>query len=279
MQHHELVKGKTMGKRGSLSVCFFVLLCAALIFAAKSFAQVSAGSISGIVIDESGAVVPGATVTAVLQGALQSGKIHEILTDNEGRFMLQNLPTGVYQISFVAPEFNLQTEKNIRVSSSIVSNVSLKFRLIFLQGCDNSPDALSTVTDEDKAQITKLILETALLEKVKIPDYKLLTEGKNSIILSTKNIRPNWLPLLPGVKLVIMKPQDIQRKANREGDFLYLSFTKFVIKGSCVAVSLDNTWAVGKHSGMGYLSGGGFTYEYHKISGKWVGKFVSGYIS
>lgn len=268
-----------MGKRGSLSVCFFVLLCAALIFAAKSFAQVSAGSISGIVIDESGAVVPGATVTAVLQGALQSGKIHEILTDNEGRFMLQNLPTGVYQISFVAPEFNLQTEKNIRVSSSAISNVNLKFRLVLLHGCDSSPKGSSVVTDEDKIQITKSILETALISKPKIPDYNLLTEGKDSIILSTKNIKPNWVPILPGIPLVLMKPQDIQRKADREGDFLYLSLTKFVIKGSCVAVSLDNTWAVGKKSGMGYLSGGGFTYEYHKVAGKWIGKFVSGYIS
>lgn len=268
-----------MGKRGSLLICFCVLLFAALIFAAKSLAQASAGSISGIVIDESSAVVPGANVTAILQGALQSDKTHETLTNNEGRFMLQNLPTGVYEVSIRASGFNLQTENNVRVSSSIASNVSLKFRLAFLQGCDNSSNGSSAVTDEDKAQITKLILATALLEKVKIPDYELLTEGKNSVILSTKNIRPNWLPPLPGIKLVIMKPQDIQRKANREGDFLYLSFTKFVIKGSCVAVSLDNTWAVGKNSGMGYLSGGGFTYEYHKVSGIWVGKFVSGYIS
>jgi hypothetical protein len=36
---------------------------------------------------------------------------------------------------------------------------------------------------------------------------------------------------------------------------------------------------VGKRSRMAYLSGGGYTYEYRKESGKWVGIFVSGWIS
>jgi hypothetical protein len=76
-----------------------------------------------------------------------------------------------------------------------------------------------------------------------------------------------------------MGQRQIQRKADREGDFLYTSFPEIRIRGACIAVTVANTWAVGRRSRMVYLSGGGYNYEYRKQSGKWVGKFVSGWIS
>ena len=50
------------------------------------------------------------------------------------------------------------------------------------------------------------------------------------------------------------------------------------VRGQCIAVTLSNTWAVGKNSKSAYISGGGLTYEYRKESGKWVGKFITGWV-
>lgn len=46
----------------------------------------------------------------------------------------------------------------------------------------------------------------------------------------------------------------------------------------CIAIFLGSTWAVGHSSKKQYLSGGGSTYEYRKQSGKWIGKYLSGWV-
>ena len=87
------------------------------------------------------------------------------------------------------------------------------------------------------------------------------------------------MPSIPGYKLILMDPIKIQKKADQEGDFLYLSFSDFKVSSSSVVVTLMNGWAVGKKSDMVYLSGGTSTYEYRKVFGKWLGQLIGGTIS
>jgi hypothetical protein len=81
------------------------------------------------------------------------------------------------------------------------------------------------------------------------------------------------------VKLSFLSESQIQQKADRMGDFMHLSIPELRVKGLCVAIEVANTWAVGKNSSMGYLSGGGRRYEFRKISGKWVKKEIAGWVS
>ena len=171
-----------------------------------------------------------------------------------------------------------------------LSIIILFFSLVFAQPvlprvsaqeakpCESPSQASREVTESDKAEIIKLMLMTALVEKL-IPDYRLLTERSRRIVISTENIRPGWIPTLSHYKLIALERREIQKRADRSRDFLYLSFSELRVNGSCVSVTLVNSWAVGKDSGMGYLSGGGFTYEYRRQSGKWIGKWISGWIS
>ena len=171
-----------------------------------------------------------------------------------------------------------------------LSIIMLFFSLVFAQPelptasaqeakpCEPSSPASSEVTESDKMEIIKLTLMTALVEKL-IPDHRLLTERSRRIVISTENIKASWIPTLSHYKLIPLERREIQKRADRSRDFLYLAFSEFRVNGSCVAVTLVNSWAVGKNSGMGYLSGGGFTYEYRRQSGKWVGKWISGWIS
>ncbi len=131
------------------------------------------------------------------------------------------------------------------------------------------PGTGAHVTASDKAEIIRLSLQWALVDK-KIPDYQLYFSEMENIILSVENIETGVLPQMPGVKLTLLQPEEIQRKAVEEGDFLYLRFSQLEVSNSEAKVSLDSTWAVGKdsqethHAGYAYCSA-----EYHRESGEW----------
>ena len=131
------------------------------------------------------------------------------------------------------------------------------------------------LNNADVADILRLTLERALVAR-EVPDYGLLVEGKDSIVLSTENIEVDLVTDIPGVDLVLLSPEEIQDKANSEGDFLHLNFfTRFKFADSKVEVNLANSWAVSEDSDVGYLSGGFFTLEYEKVDGQWQGTLVA----
>ena len=120
----------------------------------------------------------------------------------------------------------------------------------------------------DTAQIVELVLTWALIEG-RIPDFGLLDDQQN-IILSLENIDAELVPQLPGINFILLSPDEIQRRADEDGDFLRLSFQHLSVSDSRAEVVIENSWAVGKDSRVGYLSGGGCTLEFHKEGGAWV---------
>lgn len=143
---------------------------------------------------------------------------------------------------------------------------------------------------EDRAELIRLTLERALVDK-EVSDYQLLAE-QGTFILSTENVDPDLAPELEGeptsglagelasVDLTLMTPDEIQARANEEGDFLYLRFDEMTAESADkVIVSFSNTWAVADDSETGYLSGGGFTIEYVRKDGAWQGEIISAWIS
>jgi hypothetical protein len=262
------------------SIICFISLASIQVSVAKPFIQTDGGSISGVVKDEESSAVPAAAVTVLRQDPVSKPPITrlETQTDDEGKFRLDNLPAGLYEVRVGGGYgFRPEAKTNIRVRSSQTTRAD--FRLKGVRACDGETPKASNVTDADKAEIVRLTFEDALLRKKLPAYYGSLTEGQANLVLSTQNIKPSWVGDLPGHKLVLMSPAEIQRKADTEGDFLYLSFVELKAKGSCVAVTLMNSWAVGKSSSMGYLSGGSVTYEYRRPSGKWIGKWIIGWIS
>jgi hypothetical protein len=150
--------------------------------------------------------------------------------------------------------------------------IGLAFLILLLAVVSYFTEQENTLTsnnssEKDKYEVIKLVLEKAIVEK-EIPDYNMI-QDKENIVLSTENINPQQVPRIAGVNLILMTPQEIQEKANREEDFLYLRFGDIIQSDSKIVISLDNTWAVKKGSQSRYLSGGGFEIEYEKINGTW----------
>lgn len=132
--------------------------------------------------------------------------------------------------------------------------------------------------DEDLTELLRLTLERALVDQ-EIPDYALLAD-QDEIVLSTENIDPALLPALDGVDLVTMSPDEIQAKADADGDFPYLRFQGFTaVSDDEVNVSLGSSWAIAADSDMLYLSGGGFTINYTRSADGWTGEVTEAWIS
>src|ERR1700737_2066656 len=89
---------------------------ACLLLAASALPQgIATGSISGTVADPSGAVVPGAKVTAA---NLATNTVSTGVTNNDGLFALRSLPPGSYKITIDAPNFRTAILDKIDVFSS-----------------------------------------------------------------------------------------------------------------------------------------------------------------
>ncbi len=78
------------------------LLACVMSSSISAFAQSTFGSIVGTVKDQSGSVVPGATVTLVNQG---SSATHTATSSASGNYEFLNLDAGTYQVSIAASGF------------------------------------------------------------------------------------------------------------------------------------------------------------------------------
>src|SRR5205085_9895205 len=88
-------------------------------------AQVLTGQLSGTVADQSGAVIPAASVT--LKNQL-TGDIRKTVSNSEGVFAFAAVPTGEYTITIAAQGFAKWERGGIKVSAGdrrIVSDISL----------------------------------------------------------------------------------------------------------------------------------------------------------
>ena len=107
----------------------FTLLCGALVvhphFAAAQF--VSTASIEGAVTDESGAALPGVTVT-VRSPALQVAQL-ETVTNGQGRYSLLQLPGGVYDVQYELAGFQALRRSNLQIGSGFAAKVDVVLKL------------------------------------------------------------------------------------------------------------------------------------------------------
>lgn len=149
---------------------------------------------------------------------------------------------------------------------------------LFIAGCQTAGQE-PAFTVEDKAEIVRLTLERALVGQ-EIPDYGLLIESGEPIILSTDNIEDVAIPDLPGHSIILMTPAEIRAKANAEGDFLYTRFEPFKVESpDKVNLGFGSQWAVAEDSTTGYLSGGGLQMVYERQADGWAGEVQAMWIS
>src|SRR5438477_9450376 len=88
-----------------LGLCAFVPIRAA--------AQVPGGSLTGTITSESGAAVPGATVSVKDEA---TGVVRAVMTNTEGLYNLPALPPGNFEMTVSAPGFVSQVWSGITIA-------------------------------------------------------------------------------------------------------------------------------------------------------------------
>ena len=100
------------------------LLAALLGCSVVAFGQTN-GTISGTVIDEKGATIPNATVTA---RNTERNLSRTVQTSSEGTYRFENLPVGPYEVSVEATGFAKYVQSGITLilNQNAVADVSMK---------------------------------------------------------------------------------------------------------------------------------------------------------
>jgi len=89
------------------------LLAIALFFSFAVFAQSNTGSITGVVTDPNGAVVPSMTVTITNQG---TNETRTVTTDSQGRYDVPSISTGIYSVAASGSGFETTKVTDLRLA-------------------------------------------------------------------------------------------------------------------------------------------------------------------
>src|ERR687896_635370 len=100
-----------------------VVLASLAIFPAAAYAQ---ASITGVVRDTSGAVLPGVTVEVASPALIE--KVRTAVTDDTGQYRVENLRPGVYTVTLTLPGFSTVRREGIELSGTFTASVNADMR-------------------------------------------------------------------------------------------------------------------------------------------------------
>jgi hypothetical protein len=142
----------------------------------------TAAGITGVVADNSGAVLPGVTVTAT-SPALQVPSVTSV-SDDRGEYRLSPLPIGVYSVLFELAGFQSVRREAVRLTVGFTARVDAQLNLggvretITVSGASPLVDATSTAT---ATQLTREQLEV-------LPTSR---DGFHAFLSQTPGVRTN----------------------------------------------------------------------------------------
>lgn len=122
-----------------------------------AFGQSNTGSITGVVLDQNGAVVPNATVTVTNQGTNEKRTAQ---ADAEGRYEIPSLPNGVYTVEASGSGFQKVSTKDLRLAVGEKARADLSLAVA-------GTNAVVTVTDQTRTDTeTSTVGDTINSERI-----------------------------------------------------------------------------------------------------------------
>src|SRR5208282_2639687 len=152
--------------------CFLVFVFALLLVSPVSWGQAATGRIFGTVVDQQGASVPGAAVTATNEATHVS---NAATTTNEGYFEVLDLAIGTYTVTVEHAGFT----KYVTKANKLLINQSLKFEITLKIGTPSQ-----TVTVESQATTVETESPTLGQSVTSRPLVNLPLNGRNVLDLA-----------------------------------------------------------------------------------------------
>jgi outer membrane receptor protein involved in Fe transport len=161
------------------------LVCALFTMWAGAAAQQITGSIRGVVLDPSGAVVPSATVSAQ---QTETGLTRTAFTNHAGEYTLVELPIGHYQVRVEARGYQKYLQQGITLDVNEAATVSIRLKV----GAETQQ--VEVKADAELVQSSTSSLGETVMQR-EILDLPL--DGRNFSQLGW--LQPGVVPLTPGL--------------------------------------------------------------------------------
>jgi len=158
-----------------LKTVFFLAFI--FVFSARLFAQdITSGTIQGIVLDEQGAVVPGATVEA---RNVATNFTKSFTTDDDGRFTFLSMPPGRYVVSVTKQGFAKLNQENIDVTvgRQVSLNLNLKVSGVAGEVTITTTPTVDTAKTESSTTLNEVAISNTPILGRKFEDLLTLTPG------------------------------------------------------------------------------------------------------
>src|SRR6188768_3529197 len=139
-----------------------VLVCMTLVLGAHMAYAQTTGSITGLVTDASGAVLPGVTIT--LSGERLIGGAQTQVSDENGSYRFDRLVPGSYNVKFELQGFRTVERPDVRISAAFVASINGKMEV-------GSLSETITVTGESptvdvRSNVQQTVMNQEILEGI-----------------------------------------------------------------------------------------------------------------
>lgn len=141
------------GLRGSALPRLVALAVILLLSAVSLPAQVLSGTLTGLVVDPTEAVIPAASVTV---RDISTGREYKTVSDTAGNFTVTNLPNGVYRVVVEAPGFAKASIERVQVSLSQIAKVTARLEVARL-GTEVVVTAEQAVVQTESAEVKNVV--------------------------------------------------------------------------------------------------------------------------
>ena len=125
-----------------------------------AWAQLSTAQLSGRITDESGAVLPGVTITAT---QTDTGLVRTVTTDENGTYVLPNLPTGPYRLEAMLQGFRTFSQTGIVLQVAATPAINVVMAVGNLEETV-SVEAAAPLVDVRSAGISDVVDNERILE-------------------------------------------------------------------------------------------------------------------
>jgi hypothetical protein len=134
------------------------LIAIGLLVPATAAAQTGAGSLTGIVSDQTGASVPGATVTATNQA---TNVAYTAVANDAGNYNISSVPVGMYVVKAELPGFRTATTRPIQIEAKQIVRFDFKLEIGALEEAIEVT-GVSPVLQTESATVGEVISGTTL---------------------------------------------------------------------------------------------------------------------
>jgi hypothetical protein len=157
-------------------VVFCLLVTLALASAVWGQTQITSGTIQGVVMDEAGAVVPGASVEVKNLG---TNFVQTSTTDSDGRFVFLQLPPGRYTLTVTHTGFatTVQEDFQLTVGQALSLNMKLQVSQVAARVTIDAIPTVDTLKTESSTTLNETTVSTTPILGRKFEDLLTLTPG------------------------------------------------------------------------------------------------------